>query len=126
MFFISKSLALTIHQQQIERFGGSCLLRDEASLESALGAAQQTWYYTQDIYQVAAQYCYSLARNHPFVDGNKRVAAACMLVFLLANQKQPLMSNTELYDWVIQIATGQLSREELAAWLMKQCQSITS
>jgi prophage maintenance system killer protein len=54
MFFISKALALKIHQQQIGRFGGSPLLRDEALLESALGAAEQTWHYTQDIYQAAA------------------------------------------------------------------------
>jgi death on curing protein len=106
LFFISKSLALKIHQQQIERFGGILLLRDEALLESALGAAQQTWHYTNDIYQSAAQYCYSIARNHPFVDGNKRVAAACMLVFLMGNGKQPSISNDELYDWVINTATN--------------------
>ena len=121
MFFISKTLALAIHQQQIERFGGSPLLRDEALLESALGAAEQTWHYTQDIYQAAAQYCYSIAPNHPFVDGNKRVAAACMLVFLAANQKQALMTNAELYDWVIKAATNELSREQLAHLLTQGC-----
>jgi death-on-curing protein len=121
MFFISKTLALAIHQQQIERFGGSPLLRDEALLESALGAAEQTWHYTQDIYQAAAQYCYSIARNHPFVDGNKRLAAACMLVFLAANQKQALMTNAELYDWVIKAATNDLSREQLAYLLKQGC-----
>ena len=121
MFFISKTLALAIHQQQIERFGGSPLLRDEALLESALGAAEQTWHYTQDIYQAAAQYCYSIARNHPFVDGNKRLAAACMLVFLAANQKQALMTNAELYDWVIKAATNELSREQLAHLLKQGC-----
>ncbi len=121
MFFISKALALKIHQQQIGRFGGSPLLRDEALLESALGAAEQTWHYTQDIYQAAAQYCYSIARNHPFVDGNKRVAAACMLVFLVANQKQPLMTNAELYDWVIKTVTNELSREQLAELLKQRC-----
>jgi len=123
MFFISKALALKIHQQQIGRFGGSPLLRDEVLLESALGAAEQTWHYTQDIYQVAAQYCYSIARNHPFVDGNKRVAAACMLVFLVANQKQPLMTNAELYDWVIQVVTNELTREALADLLAQNCKS---
>ena len=121
MFFISKTLALAIHQQQIERFGGSPLLRDAALLESALGAAEQTWHYTQDIYQAAAQYCYSIARNHPFVDGNKRLAAACMLVFLAANQKQALMTNAELYDWVIKAATNELSREQLAYLLKQGC-----
>lgn len=119
LFFISKSLALKIHQQQVERFGGLLALRDEGLLESALGAAQQTWYYTQDIFQTAAQYCYSLAHNHPFVDGNKRIAAACMLVFLVSNGYKPLMSNVELYDWVISVVTNQLSREQLAELLKK-------
>nr|WP_232215280.1 Fic family protein [Methylovulum miyakonense] len=92
-------------------------------MESALGAAEQTWHYTQDSYQAAAQYCYSIARNHPFVDGNKRVAAACMMVFLVANQKQPLITNTELYDWVIQVFTNELTREALADLLAQNCKS---
>jgi death-on-curing protein len=64
LFFISKTLALTIHKQQVDRFGGIQGLRDEALLESALGAAQQTWHYSSDIFQTAAQYCFSLAGNH--------------------------------------------------------------
>ncbi len=121
LFFISKALALQIHRQQIERFGGTLGIRDEALLESALGAAQQTWHYSGDIFQTAAQYCYSLANNHPFLDGNKRVAAACMLVFLVANEKQPAMDNAQLYDWVINTATRQVSREDLAGFLKKHC-----
>ena len=80
--FISKETTLLIQQSQISRFGGSSGLRDEALLESALGAAEQCWFYTEDIYQTAAQYCFSLAKKHPFVDGNKRIAAAIMLTFL--------------------------------------------
>lgn len=117
LFFISKSLALAIHKQQIERFGGGAGSRDEALLESALGAAQQTWHDTGDLFQVAAQYCYSIANNHPFWDGNERTAAACMLVFLVANRTNPTMSNALLYDWVIKVATGQATREQLADWL---------
>ena len=103
LFFISKPLALKIHQQQIERFGGIEGIRDNNLLESALGAAQQTWNYTQDVYMSAAQYCYSIAHNHPFLDGNKRTAAACMLVFLVKNHIKPMMNNTQLYDWVIRL-----------------------
>ncbi|NOV31234.1 type II toxin-antitoxin system death-on-curing family toxin [Methylomonas sp. ZR1] len=121
LFFISKTLALTIHRQQIEHFGGTLGIRDEALLESALGAARQTWHYSGDIFQTAAQYCYSLANNHPFLDGNKRVAAACMLVFLTANRKQPAMDNPQLYEWVISVATRQLSRDELAELLKQHC-----
>lgn len=118
---MSKTLALTIHRQQIERFGGTQGIRDEALLESALGAARQIWHYSGDIFQTAAQYCYSLANNHPFLDGNKRAPAACMLVFLAANRKQPAMDNPQLYEWVISVATRQLSRDELAELLKQHC-----
>jgi death-on-curing protein len=121
LFFISKTLAINIHRQQIECFGGTQGIRDETLLESALGAAQQTWHYSGDIFHTAAQYCYSLANNHPFLDGNKRVAAACMLVFLAANHKRPAIDNTQLYDWVINVATRQLSRDELADLLRQYC-----
>jgi death-on-curing protein len=122
LFFISKPLALKIHQQQIERFGGIEGIRDNNLLESALGVAQQTWNYTQDVYESAAQYCYSIAHNHPFLDGNKRTAAACMLVFLVKNHIKPMMNNTQLYDWVIAVATNQLQRTELAELLKLHCE----
>ncbi|WP_445372622.1 hypothetical protein ACH518_08885 [Methylomonas sp. HW2-6] len=98
LFFISKALALQIHRQQIERFGGALGIRDEALLASALGAARQTWHYCGDIFQIAAQYCYSLA-----------------------NQKRPTMDNDQLYDWGINTATQQVSREELADFLKQHC-----
>ena len=119
LFFISKSLALKMHQQQLERFGGMGGVRDDGLLESALGAAQQTWHYTQDIYETAAQYCYSIANNHPFLDGNKRTATACMLVFLVKNGIQPTISNALLYDTVIAVTTSTMKRSELAT-LLKQ------
>ena len=122
LFFISKPLALKIHQQQIERFCGIEGIRDNNLLESALGAALQTWNYTQDVYESAAQYCYSIAHNHPFLDGNKRTAAACMLVFLVKNHIKPMMNNTQLYDWVIAVATNQLQRTELAELLKLHCE----
>lgn len=117
LFFISKSLALKMHQQQIERFGGISGVRDNGLLESALGAAQQTWHYTQNIYETAAQYCYSIANNHPFLDGNKRTATACMLVFLVKNGIRPTISNASLYDTVIAVTTNIMQRTELAVLL---------
>lgn len=119
LFFISKALALKMHEQQIERFGGMNGVRDDGLLQSALGAAQQTWHYTQDIYETAAQYCYSIANNHPFLDGNKRIATACMLVFLVKNGIRPTISNALLYDTVIAVTTNAMQRTELAG-LLKQ------
>jgi len=119
-FFISTALALKIHQQQVLRFGGTDGIRDHGLLESAIGAPRQTWDYTHDIYQAAAQYCYSITNNHPFLDGNKRTATACMLVFLVKNGITPKMSNADLYDWVIAITTNTMHRDELAELLRKQ------
>lgn len=114
IFFISKSLASKIHSRQVESFGGADGVRDHALLESALGAAQQTWHYTQDIYETAAQYCYSIANNHPLLDGNKRTATACMLVFLVKNGIEPTINNGLLYDVIIAVTTNTMQRTELA------------
>lgn len=122
LFFISKSLALKIHQQQVERFGGIQGVRDDGLLESALGASRQTWDYTQDTYESAAQYCYSIANNHPFLDGNKRTATACMLVFLVKNNIKPLVNNALLYEWVIAVTTNTMQRSELAKLLRRYCE----
>jgi death-on-curing protein len=92
-------------------------MRDDRLLESALGAAQQTWAYTHDIYETAAQYGYSLANNHPALDGNKRTAAACMLVFLVKNGVTPTFSNDLLYNVIIGVATNAIKRAELASLL---------
>lgn len=119
LFFIKKSLALKIHEQQVQRFGGGDGVRDEKLLESALGAAQHTWHYTDNIYDSAAQYCYSITSNHPFLDGNKRTATACMLVFLVKNGVQLGISNASLYDMVISTTTNTIERDELAHLLKK-------
>jgi len=124
IFFISDSLALKIHQQQVNRFGGINGIRDQNLLASALGAPRQTWDYTQDIYQSAAQYCFSIANNHPFLDGNKRTATACMLIFLVKNGLKPTMSNDDLYQWVIEITINKMQRDELAEHLRHSTEKI--
>lgn len=111
LFFITKSLALKIHEQQIERFGGMNGIRDNALLESASGAAQ---------------YCYSITHNHPFLDGNKRTATACMLVFLVKNGIQPTFTNRLLYDSIILVTTNKMPRTELANLLKQHSKLITS
>ena len=113
--FIDLPIALVIQQEQIEAFGGSHGLRDQALLESALGQARHTWEYTGDIFETAAQYCFSLANNHPFIDGNKRIGAACMLVFLELNGIEPACSAEELFLWVMETATSSIDRQQLAA-----------
>jgi death-on-curing protein len=118
LFFIKKSLALKIHEQQVQRFGGRDGVRDEQQLGSALEAAQYAWHQTDDVYESAAKYCDSIISNHPFFDGNKRTAVACMLVFLIKNGIRLGMTNASLYDMVIS-TTNTIKRNELAYLLKK-------
>lgn len=118
--FLSVEAALLVHREQIEAFGGAHGLRDRNGLESALGAAEQAYAYTDDLFEAAAQYCISLSRNHPFLDGNKRVASACMLVFLDLNGIEPTFGSAELFEWTMEAAVGALKREQLAEKLRSQ------
>lgn len=117
--FLSVEAALFIHREQIEAHGGSHGLRDQNGLESALGAAQQTFAYTGSLHEAAAQYLVSLSRNHPFLDGNKRIAAACMLVFLDLNGIEPAFGPGQLFEWTMEAAIGAAKREQLAERLRR-------
>lgn len=108
--FIGLESVFAIHYEQIEGFGGSHGLRDQALLESALGAARQTHGYTDGLLEAAAQYLISIARNHPFVDGNKRTGTACMLVFLDLNGHELAMPPAHLFELVLNAATGNCDR----------------
>jgi len=115
--FLTPEAVLVIHYDQINTFGGSHGLRDRGLLESALGQARQTYEYTGDIYEAAAQYCVSLAKNRPFVDGNKRTAADSMLTFMVLNGIEPTLTNEQLFEWTLRVAISKLDRPALAALL---------
>jgi len=86
--FVSKSMVLSIHARQIERFGGTPGVRDEGLLESALAQPQATFggqFLHPTISEQAAAYLYHIAMNHPFIDGNKRTAFAVTDTFLRLN-----------------------------------------
>ena len=117
--FLSVEAALFIHREQIEAHGGSHGLRDQNGLESALGAAEQTFAYTESLHEAAAQYLVSLSRNHQFLDGNKRIAAACMLVFLDLNGIEPTFGSAKLFEWTMEAAIGAVKRAQLAERLRK-------
>lgn len=117
--FIGIEAALAIHHDQIATFGGLHGVRDQGLLESALGQARHTWRYTNNLYETAAQYAISLAKNHPFLDGNKRTAADCMLSFLVLNGIAPTLTAVQLFDCMLRVAIGDLRRPELADLLRK-------
>lgn len=117
--FIGIPAALAIHHDQISTFGGLHGVRDQGLLESALGQARQTYAYTEDLHETAAQYAVSIAKNHAFLDGNKRTAADCMLTFLVLNGVEPTLSAGQLFEWTLQVAAGGLNRSALAEHLRK-------
>lgn len=113
---------LEIHAAAIRLFGGSPGLRDEALLFSATSAPQATFggisTFTDTI-EVAAAYLYYLCSNHPFVDGNKRVALGSCLIFLELNGYRPAPDSEDWENLTLAVAAGVLGRDEIAATLRK-------
>lgn len=122
MLFPRKDEVLEIHRRLLEQFGGLPGIRDEGMLDSALlAAANRQHYEGANLATCAATYAFHLTRNHPFVDGNKRVGAAVAEIFVRLNGGQLNASNDEIVELFLGIAAGQISREEveaaLAAWI---------
>jgi death-on-curing protein len=114
---------MAIHQRQIAEHGGSEGLRDEGLLSSALARPQNIFAYGQpppDLAALAAAYAYGLARNHPFVDGNKRTALIAARTFLLLNGANLEASQDEKFLTFQRLAEGSLTEEELAYWIRKR------
>lgn len=118
--WVGKRLALAIHERQLAEHGGSSGVRDEKLLESALARPRQLYAYgnpAPDIAELAASLAFGLARNHPFVDGNKRTAAVCCEVFLAINNVELDANDAELYTEYHALAEGRLAETDFAAWL---------
>src|SRR5438552_5285419 len=118
MKFPDKLDVLTAHARLISETGGSVGLRDEGLLESALAAAENRHYYDDaDLVTCAATYAYHLTQAHAFIDGNKRIAAAITEAFLETNGGQLMMTNEEVVQLFLDIASGVLNRDEAERWL---------
>lgn len=121
MIRLSKAQIIIIHEQLIKETGGASGLRDEGMLESALNIPFQT-FGGKDLYpslqQKAARLCFGLVKNHPFVDGNKRIGAHAMLVFLALNGVELQHSQEELSDIILQAAAGEIGTEDLLNWIL--------
>jgi len=115
--FLTVDEILDLHADQIRRYGGSPGVRDRGLLDSALAMPSQGFggqYVHPDLPAMAAAYLYHLVRNHPFVDGNKRIGAIAADVFLLLNGMELTLTPNELVDTVLAVATGSLSKDDLA------------
>ena len=118
--WISKALALAIHERQLAEHGGGGGVRDEGLLDSALARPQQLHAYGEpppDLAGLAASLAFGLACNHPFVDGNKRTAHVCYRVFVMLNGGELIASDEEKYAAMIGLADGSIDEAEFAAWL---------
>jgi death on curing protein len=116
--WITFEQAVAIHSRQLRRFGGAPGLRDQGMLRSALERPINKWRYEQaDMAELAAAHAFGLAKNHAFVDGNKRVAFMAMAVFLLKNgvafDPDPAQSTTI----ILALAAGEVSEEGLTRWI---------
>ena len=119
-FFLTVALVREIHVAAIANFGGSDGLRDEALLESAVAAPQATFGGTSvygSIEEVAAAYLFYLCRNHPFIDGNKRVALGSCLLFLRLNGITPTPDGPDWEALVLDVAASKLDRDQTTARL---------
>ena len=121
MIVLSKEQILLLHAQLIAETGGSAGVRDERLLESALCAPFQS-FEDMDVYpsiqQTAARLGMGLTKNHAFLDGNKRIGAHAMIVFLALNRIELRYTQKELSDTFLQVAAGNLSFNQLLNWIL--------
>ena len=118
--WVSEQLALAIHERQLAEHGGLYGVRDRGLLSSALARPRHILAFSAepaDVAQLAGAYAYGIAKNHPFIDGNKRTAAVVMEAFIRFNGMQLLASNDAMYKAFIQLADSTLSEEEFAEWI---------
>ena len=120
MIRLSKPQILRLHEQLVAATGGSDGLRDEGMLDSALNVPFQT-FGGEDVYpslqQKAARLCFGLIKNHPFVDGNKRIGAHAMLGFFALNGIELQYTQTELSDIILQLAASTIQSSDLLNWI---------
>jgi death-on-curing protein len=116
--WVGEAMVLAIHDEQLAEHGGSSGLRDAGLLQSALARPlNQAAYGSGDAFNLAAAYAFGIARNHPFVDGNKRTGFLTATVFLLENGYELDATNPDAAAAMLELANGSMSEEVFAAWL---------
>jgi death-on-curing protein len=115
--WVDARVALALHAEQLRAWGGGSGLRDKGLLESALVRPQNLAAYGDpDLADLAASYAYGMAKNHPFIDGNKRTALVVCETFIIDNGAPLEASDAELAVLFEELAAGEISEEELAEW----------
>ncbi|TVR30704.1 MAG: type II toxin-antitoxin system death-on-curing family toxin [Balneolaceae bacterium] len=120
--FLKIEMILSFHDDQINQYGGNPGIRDKGLLESALAQPEASFggeYVHKDIFEMAAAYGFHICKNHPFIDGNKRTALIAMYTFLYVNGWQLKADKKVLYATIMELASGNLTKEELTDFLKK-------
>lgn len=119
--WVAHGVAEAAHDEQLAEHGGAAGLRDRGLFESAMARPLQLAAYGEpDLADLAAAYAYGTARNHPFVDGNKRTAAVVAETFLVLNGGEVNATDAELVVCILALAAGELSEDELADWFRQR------
>lgn len=115
---LSHQVLDAMHTELIREHGGSYGVRDRNLLDSALARPRHKWSYGEaDLSALAAAYCFGLAKNHGYVDGNKRIAYMAAFVFLYHNGLDLIASEPDAVVTMTDVAAGELGEDELAAWI---------
>lgn len=120
--FLTLAEAVEIHRNQVQLYGGDPGIRDYNLLSSALYIAESTFdgnLLHEDLFHMAAAYIFHLCQNHPFIDGNKRTALVCGLVFLDFNGIAIDDPSGALYKMMMKVASGRCSKDEIAGILRR-------
>lgn len=116
--WITFEQAIAIHSRQLRRFGGAPGLRDEGMLRSALERPINKWRYEQsELPELAAAYAFGLAKNHAFIDGNKRIAFMAMVAFLMKNSVAFAPDPAQATSIILALAAGEVSEASLTRWI---------
>jgi death-on-curing protein len=116
--WIERAIVLAIHNEQLAEHGGLTGIRDEGLLESALARALNlAAHHTPDCADLAAAYGFGIARNHPFMDGNKRTAFVAIELFLAMNGYELVAEDVDCVLTMFALAAGELDEPALAAWV---------
>lgn len=121
--FLGLEEVLALHSDQIERYGGAAGVRDLGLLESAVAAPGATFggeYLHTTLAEMAAAYLFHLAKNHPFVDGNKRIAAAATIMFVYLNDADLTCDADDLVALVVGVAAGDATKAQAAVYLAER------
>jgi death on curing protein len=122
--WLSREEVDALHFELIRLYGGAYGIRDDDLIESALARPINRWVYEQaEIPQLAAAYGYGLARNHGYVDGNKRIAFAALTISLLHNGFELVAAEDEAITTMEALAAGNISEEELGRWIVSNIRS---